>query len=192
MLRQMNVLVVPGIGNSGVNHWQTLWENADSSFIRVQQRDWDHPNCKEWVQRLEAAVQERGPQTVIVAHSLGCLAVAQWACITKQKILGAMLVAVPDPEGPNFPLEATGFSELPLEPFEFRSIVVASTNDAYGSLEFSQKCAEAWGAELVEIGSAGHINASSGLGIWEDGLQLLSRLRFNLPMDLDGSAVSHL
>lgn len=188
MAKQPKVLVIPGIGNSGPDHWQTLWEKGDSSFIRVEQRDWDNPNCEEWVNTLEAVVKQQGPQTVVVAHSLGCLLVAQWAAITEQRIMGAMLVAVPDPKGPNFPVEAVGFSDLPTRPFSFRSVVVASTNDPYGSPAFSQKCAQAWNADLVEIGSAGHINASSGLGIWQKGLHILAQLRFNSSMDLDEQA----
>jgi predicted alpha/beta hydrolase family esterase len=55
-------------------------------------------------------------------------------------------------------------------------MVVASENDEYISLEQAQKYAEAWGSRLVNIGAKGHINSSSGLGDWEEGLALLSEL----------------
>ena len=34
-----------------------------------------------------------------------------------------------------------------------------------------------WGAEVVDIGNAGHINGESGLGDWSEGRALLGRLR---------------
>ncbi|MHB8211004.1 MAG: alpha/beta hydrolase [Acidithiobacillus sp.] len=42
-------LILPGIGNSSSEHWQSLWERANSSFLRVEQRDWERPVCEEWV-----------------------------------------------------------------------------------------------------------------------------------------------
>ena len=39
----MNVLTIPGLWSSGPLHWQTHWE-PKYGFIRVQQRDFDHPN----------------------------------------------------------------------------------------------------------------------------------------------------
>ncbi|MBU2816257.1 serine hydrolase family protein, partial [Acidithiobacillus ferrooxidans] len=103
-------LILPGIGNSSSEHWQSLWERANSSFLRVEQRDWERPVCEEWVNVLEDAVRQTGnhsTKVVLVAHSLGCLLVAQWASRTKLSIKGALLVAPPDPFGPNFPKKAT-------------------------------------------------------------------------------------
>ncbi len=38
------VLVLPGWQNSGPRHWQTLWEQQNPIFLRVQQRDWEFPH----------------------------------------------------------------------------------------------------------------------------------------------------
>jgi predicted alpha/beta hydrolase family esterase len=51
----------------------------------------------------------------------------------------------------------------------FPSIVVASTDDPYGGVPFSQACAAAWGSRWESIGPRGHINADSGLGDWDEG-----------------------
>jgi uncharacterized protein len=169
------VLLLPGIGNSGPEHWQSLWERANPSFLRVQQRDWDRPERQEWVEAIGLAVSET-PSQVIVAHSLACLAFAHWAAQAGQHVKAALLVAVPDPNGHEFPAEAHGFSGVPLEPFGFPSLVVASSNDPYGSLEHSKRCARAWGSRLVNVGALGHINASSGLGGWPEGFALLQEL----------------
>jgi predicted alpha/beta hydrolase family esterase len=53
--------------------------------------------------------------------------------------------------------------------------VVASSNDSFGSLAHAKHCAIAWGSTFVDIGQAGHINADSGYGEWEEGYALLQR-----------------
>jgi predicted alpha/beta hydrolase family esterase len=140
----------------------------------VDQQDWDHPECDVWVAALEAAVRGSEPDVVLVAHSLACLQLAHWAASTRCRVRGALLVAVPDPEGVAFPREAIGFSPLPLGRFAFPSIVVASSDDPYGSVDHARRCTDAWGSRLVEIGAAGHINAGSGLGDWAEGQALLA------------------
>lgn len=167
------VLNVPGIGNSGPLHWQSLWEQSDPDILRVSQRDWNHPSCAEWVPALEDALRQVSGPVIVVAHSLGCLALAHCSATAHLLIKAALLVAIPDPEGPTFPSEATGFAPVPKQPFAFPSVVVASTDDPFGSLEHSTMYAQAWGSRLVSIGAAGHINADSGLGAWPDGFALL-------------------
>lgn len=170
-------LIVPGIGNSGPLHWQSFWELANPAFVRVVQRDWDNPVCEEWVAGLDAGIRQAGPGVVVVAHSLGCLALAHWAAVSQLPIAAALMVAVPDPAGPNFPAEAVGFSATPMRPLPFRSIVVASADDPYGSVEHSIRLAQIWGSRLVNVGNCGHINADSGLGNWAFGFELLGQLR---------------
>jgi predicted alpha/beta hydrolase family esterase len=171
------VLILPSIGNSGPLHWQSIWEQSQPEFVRVQQRDWDNPVCEEWVAVIEEAVKRAGPDVVLVAHSLACLAVAHWAAKPHSPIKGALLVAVPNSKGPNFPVEARGFSENPTRPFSFRSTVVVSDNDPYGSPEHARQLAAAWGSRVVHIGNRGHINANSGLGAWPEGYKFLNQLR---------------
>lgn len=91
-------------------------------------------------------------------------------------VRAAFLVTVPDPDGPNFPSAAQGFKPVPLMRFPFPSLVVASTDDPFGSVHHAQRCAVAWGSAFVEIGSAGHINADSGHGEWPVGFALLEQL----------------
>jgi predicted alpha/beta hydrolase family esterase len=170
------VLLVPGYGNSGPQHWQSLWE-AREGYLRVQQQDWDHPVCAEWIQALDRAVREAAADVVIAAHSLGTLLVTHWLVTAKLRIGGALLVAVPNPEAPGFPPEAQGFAPVSRVRLKCPSIVVASTDDPYGDLRFVGQCAKAWGSRLVNVGKAGHINAASGLGEWSLGHELLQSLR---------------
>jgi predicted alpha/beta hydrolase family esterase len=170
------VLIVPGLGNSGPGHWQSLWE-ARAGYVRVQQRDWDYPVLSEWLGSLDRAVQEAAADVLIVAHSLGTLLVTHWLARTQARIGGALLVAVPDPQAPGFPPQARGFAPVSQFPLDCASIVVASIDDPYGDLPFARRCAKSWGSRLVNIGQAGHVNAASGLGEWNEGHRLLESLR---------------
>lgn len=169
-------LILPGIGNSDPDHWQSRWEKKTPSFVRIKQRDWDYPVCAEWMVALENTLSSRGANVVLVAHSLACALVAHWAKESNLNIKGALLVAPPNPDGPNFPKEAVGFSPLPMNSFAFPSIVVASSDDPYGSLEFAKSVASSWGAHFVNIGRAGHISSNSGLGEWNEGFSLFKQL----------------
>jgi uncharacterized protein len=176
---QMNypVLVVPGIGNSGPLHWQSVWQAAHPDWQRLAVEDWDYVVCDDWVSALERQLTANGRETVIVAHSLGCLAVVHWAARYARKIRGALLVAVPDPASPAFPrVAASGFAPLPSERLPVPTTVVSSANDPYGSVDHARACAAAWGSELVEVGAKGHLNADSNLGNWPEGFRLLERM----------------
>jgi predicted alpha/beta hydrolase family esterase len=88
-------------------------------------------------------------------------------------VLGAFLVAPSDVEAPNYPVEGRSFSSMPLVRFPFPSVVVASTNDEYVSIERVNEFARAWGSRVSVIGPAGHINGASGYGHWPEGEAML-------------------
>jgi len=164
---------LPGIGGSAAGHWQTLWEQSDPSIRRFKPLEWDNPQLPEWNKALQDAVDAAESPVVLVAHSLSCLLVAHWAAQTQTVVAGAFLVAVPDPEAPVFPKAAASFREVPALPLPFRSLIVASTNDLYGTIEYMERRAKEWGSQTVNIGDRGHINASSNLGEWREGKTLL-------------------
>ncbi|ATB69235.1 alpha/beta hydrolase [Sulfurospirillum diekertiae] len=173
-----SVLILPGYQGSGETHWQTHWEKNHPDFKRIEQNDWDHPVCDEWVKNVEIAVKNAGKDVIIVSHSIGCLVVAHWASMAHHSpIKGALIVAPPDPKEPTFPTIAEGFEHTPLQPFPFPSIIVASSNDPYASLTYSKQMADAWGSSLVNVGEKGHINTASNLGLWKEGLTFLEQLR---------------
>jgi predicted alpha/beta hydrolase family esterase len=68
------------------------------------------------------------------------------------------------------------FRPLPMTRLPFRTIVVASRNDPYVTFPRAAAMAEAWGAELVDAGNAGHINTTAGYGEWREGEKLVARL----------------
>jgi uncharacterized protein len=174
------VLIVPGWGDSGPGHWQTLWQAAHPEFRRVKQRDWEYAVRAEWVDALADAVRAVGGPVVLAAHSLGCHAVAHAATLGLP-IAGALLVATPDVERPDFPPVIEGFSPVPRARLPFPSIAVASSDDTFCDLARARALAEAWGSRFVDIGPHGHINTDAGFGPWPDGEALLDDLRRTLP-----------
>ncbi|MFC3711879.1 RBBP9/YdeN family alpha/beta hydrolase [Sphingoaurantiacus capsulatus] len=171
-------LIIPGIDGSGPDHWQTRWEAERGDCRRVDQRDWAEAEPDEWTGSLYRAVRGAPGDVVLVAHSLGCLLVDYATALFGQwqgRIRGALLVAPCDPERPGV-REAIGRFPAARTPLPFRTIVVASEDDGYVSLDRARCFAERWGASFVEAGKLGHINAASDLGSWGFGQVLLDGL----------------
>ncbi|WP_020654182.1 RBBP9/YdeN family alpha/beta hydrolase [Massilia niastensis] len=170
-----DVLILAGLWNSGPGHWQSLWQQRYPKWTRAAHRDWTSPAREEWVSELDAAVADCEGPPILVAHSLGCLLVAHWArCGSPLKVAGAFLVAPSDVDAPTYPAALNGFAPAPLEKLPFPSMVVASADDPYVSLERARGFATAWGSRFVDIGKAGHINGDSGHGAWPEGERLLN------------------
>ena len=171
-IAEADILIVPGLGGSGQDHWQTRWESKLSTARRVEQADWHKPNLAEWTDRIAAAVAEAERPVVLVGHSLGVHAIAHAAGrFEPGKVRGAFLVAPPSHEGMGqYPEIDPGFAPLPRDPLPFPSVLVASRNDQHGRYEDAEDLAYAWGAAIVDAGESGHINADSGHGPWPEGL----------------------
>ncbi len=174
----MKNLIIPGINNSGENHWQSIWEKTyTTEFIRVQQKDWDQPDKKSWVQTIDRYIRHSNEPVILVAHSLGCIATLHWANeYFSHKVAGALLVAPADVEKSTKSC-MKDFAPVPRSALSFPTIVVASMNDPHAEIFKLAEWAEGWEADFVNIGEEGHINASSGLGNWEQGLEILGFLK---------------
>jgi predicted alpha/beta hydrolase family esterase len=176
MAFKSTILIVPGLGNSGPQHWQSLWEKQ-FNFARIEQQDWETPVCNNWITTINNHVKKHDPANVIlVGHSLACSTIAYWAKTYNISIKGALLVAPSDTEADSYPPGTSGFAPVPLIKLPFKSIVVVSNDDFYVKPERAALFANSWGSEVVNIGDAGHINVSSGYGEWEQGLELLKQL----------------
>ncbi|MFN8124603.1 MAG: alpha/beta hydrolase [Thermoleophilia bacterium] len=170
------VLLVPGLGDSGPVHWQSEWQRA-FGWARVRQSDPDRPVLAEWIATLDAAMRALAGPVVIAAHSLGCPLVAHWAAQAGDaRVAGALLVAPADVEAPGALEEIRGFAPIPTAPLPFPSVVVASDDDPYVSAHRAEFLVGAWGARLERVGALGHVNADSGLGRWDHGLRLLAEV----------------
>ncbi len=175
-----SVLIIPGLFNSGPEHWQSIWRSRHPDYYRVQQADWETPQRSDWVQTLSASIREIEGPVVLAAHSTACATVAYYAAEhghANGRVIAAFLVGPSDTEAASYPVGPTGFSPMPLQKLPFRSVVVASSDDPYVTLDRAKLFASSWGSRLITLQEAGHINAASGYGAWPEGEKLLQDLR---------------
>lgn len=169
-LADVDLLMVPGFGGSGPDHWQSRWQTKLTSARRVEQADWFGTERDRWVAALVAEVERSTRPVVIIAHSVGAVVVAHAAPLLQGKVIGAFLVAPSDWERPNLiPGVEHDFAPIPRALLPFPSVVVASRNDPYCDFERATEFAAAWGAELADAGNSGHINVDSEHGPWPEG-----------------------
>lgn len=171
-------LIVPGLNGSDEGHWQRHWLLDDPEARLVDQENWECPVLADWLGRLEAALATT-ESAYIVAHSLGCLLVANMPSRPiASRIKGALLVAPAHLDR----VEAmhpciVRFGAFPQAPLAFPSLVVGSMNDPYMSPEELASTAADWGSDLVNLGAVGHINIAAGFGRWPEGYALFERLK---------------
>ena len=170
---EFDLLVLPGLGNSGVDHWQSYWCLAFRNATRVLQDDWDNPTLASWLNRLNAALAGGTRPAILVCHSLA----AHWAARNPPgRVKAAFLVAPSDLERPDAPPATRDFLPVPRQKFPVPTLVVASTDDNFVKPVRARQFSEAWGADYCELPELGHINTASRLGYWPQGLLLLGRL----------------
>ena len=180
-MNEQIILILPGWQDSSPQHWQSLWLKKYQNSVKVLQKDWMFPKKDEWVNALNDYIKKNKVKDIIlVGHSLACVTFAFWSneYFSKSSALikGALFVSPSDVDLPNFPKEIQGFSPMPLEKLNFKSVVVSSDDDPWVSLDRAKYFAKCWGAELINIGSHGHINTDAGFGEWPEGENLLQKL----------------
>jgi len=180
----LNTIFIPGYGNSTEGHWQELWHKATKNSYWVEQKDWENPNCEEWVESLNKLIQSLEEPIFLIAHSLGTNTVVEWSNKYKENILGAMFVAIPDVDDKNIPDSISGYKPSSLEKLPFPSLALASTNDPYSTLDRTKYFVKKWGCELITIGDKGHVNNDSGVGEWPEGRKLLNNFLNSLGVRL--------
>lgn len=166
-------LLIPGIDGSPDPHWQAWWQANDPTALTVHQDDWSNPTPEAWEAEVAGAVLHH-PGAVLVAHSLGCLVVARLLATWPQlNIAGALLVA---PADPRHSPRLRRFADIPRSELPVPVTVAASRNDPWMSFAQAFDLADDWGASLVDLGNAGHVNVASGFGPWPEGMALRDAL----------------
>lgn len=166
-----DILLIPGLGDSGPDHWQSRWESKLSTARRVIQADFNRADRLLWVDRILDETRLATRPVIWVAHSCGVLAAAHAAMeLPDANVRGAFLVAPPGATAILAMDEIdNSFIPLPRAPFPFPSILVASANDPYCPLAEAEDLAYAWGSAFTPAGDAGHLNTASGHGPWPEG-----------------------
>ena len=169
----VRVLSVPGSGVAPPGLWLARWER-EGGWTRVVPPE-GRADPDAWAEAVRAAVAEAAPPILLVAHAVGCLAVARAGPLPG--VAGAMLVAPPDAAQPMAPEGVAAFGPGPWEPLRFASVVVASQSDPGCAYARAAALAQAWGAALVDAGAAGRLAAEDGFGEWAQGERVLAELR---------------
>jgi uncharacterized protein len=124
----MQILIIPGLGGSGPDHWQSHWERSYPGARRVMQSNWNRPVRSLWLEQLAVAV-ENAPGAILVGHSLGCLLIADLAWRRPDlRIGGALLVAPADIDREDWVSpQVREFAPMPLRTLSFRTVVAGSS-----------------------------------------------------------------
>ncbi len=178
------LLIAPGHGNSGQGHWQTLLERSCAKAVRVEQKSWNVPIRRLWAAALDRTVRSIAAPTILVGHSAGVSTIVHWAARypSPSHVVAALLVAPPDMEAslPGFPpawvFRLAGWAPVPRQKLPWKTLVVASRDDPFCTIDRARAFASAWGAEFRDIGPAGHINSAAGYGPWPELPALLEAL----------------
>lgn len=162
-------LILPGLDGSPTPHWQHWWAATDPAALIVEQHDWSTPTHEAWEAELAGAILNH-PGCILVGHSLGAVLAARILTRWPQlKVSAALLVA---PANPDYSKRLASFAGLPDRPLGVPATLVASRNDPWMSFAQSRQLANVWGADLIDLGFAGHINVASGFGPWPTALTL--------------------
>jgi predicted alpha/beta hydrolase family esterase len=169
----IQTLLLPGLDGSPAPHWQHWWAHSDATARIVEQGSWARPCPDLWLTEIAGALLQH-PGAVLVGHSLGAVAAVKLLTQWPQLRVSAVLLVAPAETARDQRLCA--FGELPERPLPVAATVVASRNDPWMSFPRATALARAWGAELVNMGQAGHINAEAGFGPWPEGKRLAREL----------------
>jgi hypothetical protein len=165
-----DILIVPGLSNSGPEHWQSRWEKKLSTARRVMQRDWGRPSRAEWEEAIAREITTCARPVVVIAHSLGVIAFLHAAQRVGKSVAGAFLVAPPSAQIlREMPQLDPAFLPVPRAPLPFPAALVGGNNDPYADLLFARQLAKDIGATFIDAGAVGHINVESGHGPWPEG-----------------------
>lgn len=199
----MKRLIVPGVGGSEAQHWQTWLQQSLPDTERVEQHNWHQPVLQHWVNQLVQVLQQQDKPVQIVAHSFGCLtsvaALRQYPLLAS-RVNSLVLVAPANPERfsstglrqsgqasiAEFLPNAAAGTSLPVP-----SLLIASQTDPWLDFESAKALASQWQAALIDLGDAGHINVASGFGAWPEILPLLgfaNSAPFNSDLQADHSS----
>jgi len=150
-----DILMVPGFGNSG----RSIGSRAGRPGCRRR-------GASRWPtgSRPIAPSGQGDPRRRVGGHAAGdrrrpfhrVAATAHAAPGLAGKVVGAFLVAPSDWDKPDLlPGVVHDFAPIPLVALPFPSVLVASSDDPYCTMQRASDFAEAWGSEFVSAGEAG-------------------------------------
>ncbi len=168
-----DILIVPNIGGAAEGDWPARWRAKLSTARFVHAPDPADRRRDAWTKAIAQSARKATRPALFIGHRLGAVAIADASReLAGADVRGALLVAPPDSRG----LERlAGPDWTPAHaPLPWPSVVVASRNDRFGAYDAVAVLAADWGAELIDAGEAGGLDAASGHGPWPEGLMRLA------------------
>lgn len=128
-------------------HWQSIWQVRNPNYRRVEQQDWNGPDLEGWLSSLEIAVREAPSPVVLVAHSLACSLVADWAERgSSERVDAATLVSPTDVDSDaHTPPEAAASRRCRWSGYPFGTSWAHSSNEPYVDPERARYFAQVGG-----------------------------------------------
>lgn len=171
---EITYLLVPGYTNSGPDHWQSYIEKKYANVKRVVQDDWNTPHKEKWVARLNDVIDHTPGEIVLVGHSCGAVAVAQWASRhAQEKVIAAVLVAPADVDAATALNDIRPQRPLPTGRLPLPTLLLCSDNDEHLSLVRAEALAAEWGSDIMMLPGAGHFHTAAGFGEWRAGEKII-------------------
>ena len=162
------IYITHGYTANGDKHWfPWLEQKLAEKGIRCQcltMPNSDHPTPEEWLAYHQANIKLT-EDTILIGHSLGCIATLNFLAIQQQKIKGAVFVSGFYEKLPNLPeldIFADFYQNLTACKPE-KSFVVAALNDPVVTHQYSDNLAQFLGAEYIRLPTGGHFLDREGI-----------------------------
>ena len=68
------LVLVPGLNDSGPEHWQSHWQRRHDFWLRLNHSRWDTPDIGRWTSALRRQLAGTSRPAILVGHSFGALA----------------------------------------------------------------------------------------------------------------------
>ena len=178
----MKVFIIHGYQSSPEQHWfpwlATKIEQMGSQCEIVHLQGSDQPDFATWRQNLEAQVHPLNEQTIIVAHSLGCISVLDYL---SEALNGRIIKAIFMIAGFNEKLTALPELNQFVQQAKLNDALLRfriqqryslfSCNDPFVPAPLSIRFGQLLNAQMIEVKKAGHFMQSDGLSefpqLWE-------------------------
>jgi predicted alpha/beta hydrolase family esterase len=167
-------LFLHGYGGTNPDHWQSILAESllqkGAAVLFPMFPDPENPDLNAWLRVLEAALDNIGNESLIVAgHSLGC---ALWLhYLAAHPLKGAKKCFLVSPPMNDCGIEQIAdffpLPELDLSDQADRYQIIGSDNDPFILEEEFDELAEKYAIPLKKLPGAAHINSGSGFGQWD-------------------------